>query len=86
MLACFDPDLGVIVKIDTSDYVSTSILSYYNDHNVLHPIAYFSKTHSPVECNHEINDKELRAIIYAFEEWQPELQSIINPIYVLSRS
>jgi hypothetical protein len=47
-------------------------------------MADFSKNHSPAECNYEIYDKELMAIIQAFEEWHPKLQSIINPIHILS--
>jgi hypothetical protein len=73
VLAHFDPDWDVIVETDTSDYVSTSVLSQYDDDNVLHPMAYYSKKHSPVECNYEIYDKELMAIVRAFEEWHPEL-------------
>jgi hypothetical protein len=84
VLAHFDPDRDVIVETDASDYVSTGVLSHYDDDNVLHPVAYFSKKHSPAECNSEIYDKELMAIVRAFEEWRPELQSIINPIHVLS--
>jgi hypothetical protein len=63
VLARFDPDLDVIVETDTSDYVSAGVLSQYNDDNILHPMAYFSKKHSPAECNYEIYDKELMAII-----------------------
>jgi hypothetical protein len=37
-----------------------------------------------MECNYEIYDKELMAIIRAFEECCPELQSVINPICILS--
>jgi hypothetical protein len=70
--------------MDTCNYVSASVLSQYDDDNVLHPMAYFSKKHSPTECNYEMYDKELMAIIQAFEEWLPELQSVINPIHVLS--
>jgi hypothetical protein len=84
ILAYFDPDQDIILEIDASNYVSTSVLSQYNDVNILHPMAYFSKKHSPMECNYKIYDKELMAIIRAFEEWHPELQSIINPICVLS--
>jgi hypothetical protein len=84
VLAHFDPDRDVIVEMDASDYVSTSVLSQYDDDNVLHPMADFSKKHSPVECNYEIYNKELMAIFRAFEEWRPELQSVINPIRVLS--
>ena len=41
---------------------------------------------SPQEYNYKIYDKELLAIIRAFEEWYPELTrtSIEDPIYVLS--
>jgi len=49
----------------------------------LHPVAFFSKKHSPTECNYEIYDKELMAIVRAFEEWHAELQSVENPISVL---
>ena len=84
VLARFDPDRDVIVETDASDYVSAGVLSQYDDEGILHPIAYFSKKHSPAECNYEIYDKELMAIVRAFEEWRPELQSVINPIRVLS--
>jgi hypothetical protein len=70
--------------MDTSDYVSAGVLSQYNNNNVLYPVAYVSKKHSPMECNYEIYNKELMAIIRAFEEWRPELQSIITPIHILS--
>jgi hypothetical protein len=84
VLARFDPDQDVIVETDASDYVSTGVLSQYDDDNVLHSMAYISKKHSPMECNYEIYNKELMAIIRAFQEWRPELQSVINPIRVLS--
>jgi hypothetical protein len=84
VLAHFDPDRDVIVETDASDYVSASMLSQYDDNNVLHPMAYFSKKHSPAEWNYDIYDKELMAIVRAFEKWHPELQSVINPIRVLS--
>jgi transposase InsO family protein len=84
VLARFDPDRDVIVEMDASDYISAGVLSQYDDDNVLHPMAYFSKKHSPTECNYKIYDKELMAIVRAFKEWRPELQSVINPIRVLS--
>jgi hypothetical protein len=84
VLARFDLDHDVIVETDASNYVSAGVLSQYDDEGILHPVAFFSKKHSPAECNYEIYDKELMAIVHAFEEWRPELQSIINPIRVLS--
>jgi hypothetical protein len=80
----FDYDRDVIVETDASDYVSAGVLSQYDDDGILHPVAFFSKKHSSAECNYEIYDKELMAIVRAFEEWRPELQSVANPIKVQS--
>jgi hypothetical protein len=84
VLARFDPHHDVIVETDTSNYVSGGVLSQYDDDGILHLVAYFSKKQSLAECNYEIYDKELMAIICAFEELRLELLSIINPIRVLS--
>jgi hypothetical protein len=84
ILAQFDPDHDIIVETDASNYVSAGVLSQYDDDGILHPVTYFSKKYSPAECNYEIYDKELIAIVRAFEEWRPELQSVINPICILS--
>jgi hypothetical protein len=72
------------VETDASDYVSTGMLSQYDDDGILHPVAFFSKKHSPAECNYEIYDKELMAIVRAFEEWRLELEGALYPIQVLS--
>ena len=39
--------------------------------------------HLPAECNYEIYDKELIAIVKAFEEWRPELEGSPEPINVI---
>jgi len=38
--------------------------------NKWHPIAFLSKSLSPVERNYEIHDKEMLAIVRALEEWR----------------
>jgi hypothetical protein len=73
ILARFNPDRDVIVETNDSDYISAVVLSLYNDDGILHPVTYFSKKHFPAECNYEIYDKQLIAIVCAFEEWRPEL-------------
>jgi hypothetical protein len=72
------------MEADTSDYVSAGMLSQYDDDGILHPVAFFSKKHSPAKCNYEIYDKELIAIVRPFEEWRPELEGALHPIQVLS--
>ena len=84
ILMHFDVEKEIIVETDASDYVSAGIILQYDDDGVLHPVAYFSKKHSPAECNYEIYDKELMAIIRCFEEWRPELELTPHPIRVLS--
>ena len=80
----YNPDLKIIVETDASDYVSEGILSQYNKNGVLHPIAYFFKKHNPAECNYEIYDKELMAIICTFKEWHSELEGSTYPIDVIT--
>ena len=84
VLAHFDPDREILVETNTSDYVSAGVMSQHDDNGILHPVAFFSKKHTPTECNYEIYDTELIAIIRCFEEWRAELESIPHPIQVLS--
>jgi hypothetical protein len=84
ILQRFDYDKDIILETDASDYVSAGVLSQYGDDGLLHPVAFYSKKHSPAESNYEIYDKELMAIVRCFEEWRAELQSAINPIQVLT--
>ena len=73
-----------MVKTDASDYVSAGVLSQLHLNGIWHPVAYFSKKHSPEECNYEIYDKELLAIIRSLEEWRPELEGAKFPVKILS--
>ena len=68
ILRHYNSDLKIVVKTDTSDYVSGGILSQYDKNNVHHPIDYFFKKHNSAECNYEIYNKELMAIVCMFKE------------------
>lgn len=65
-----------------------AVLSQWQDlsdgSRALKPVAYMSKKMIPAECRYEIHDKELFAVIKAFEEWEPELTSTPKPVTVLS--
>lgn len=84
MLAHFDPRKQTILETDASDYVTAAILSQYDDKNILRPVAFMSKKMLPTECNYEIFDKELLAIVNAFETWTAELGSVEAPTLVFS--
>ena len=74
VLRHFDPDLPCTVEADSSDYAMGGILSQPDTDGNLRPVAYFSKRLNPAECNYEIYDKELLAIIRCFEQWRLELE------------
>ena len=84
ILRHFDPNEQCFVETDSSNYVNAGVLSQPDGNGILHPVAYFSRRMSPAECNYEIYDKELLAIIRCFKEWKPELESTGLPVKVLT--
>ena len=83
VLQHFDPDKKCTVETDASDYVTAAVLPQPDHESILRPVAFMSCQHLPAECNYEIYDKELMAIVRAFEEWQPELEGSPKPINVI---
>ncbi|EFQ94190.1 hypothetical protein PTT_08209, partial [Pyrenophora teres f. teres 0-1] len=84
VLAHFNPDLKCILETDASDYVYAAVLSQIQSDDTIRPVAYLSKKMTPTECNYEIYDKELLAIVRAFEEWRPELAGAADTVEVLT--
>jgi hypothetical protein len=76
ILAQFDPEKETLLEADSSGWSVGGVLSQYNENGELHPCAYFSRKNSPAECNYEIHDKELLAIIRCLAEWDAELRSV----------
>ncbi|KAF4537812.1 Elys-like domain containing protein [Lasiodiplodia theobromae] len=74
ILVHFDPSKEIYVETDASDFVTAGVLSHIHG-DVLKSVAFFSKKMTSAECNYQINDKELLAIIRSFETWEPELMS-----------
>ena len=68
VLAHFDPKKETHVECDSSDWVSSGVMSQYGDDGLLHSVAFFSKKLMDTECNYKIYDKELLAIVQAFEQ------------------
>ncbi len=74
ILRHFDQNKETILETDSFDYVNNHILSQYDDEETLHSMIYYSKNLSFTECNYEIYDKKLLAIIQAFKHWRSELK------------
>jgi hypothetical protein len=84
VLSYFSSELKTYLKSDSFDYVSVEILSQKENDDLIRSVTYFSKTLFFAECNYEIYDKELLAIIRYFEQWRAELQSVESSINVLT--
>ena len=73
------------VEADSSDYATGAVLSQQSGKDgKWHPVAFYSKSLSPVERNYEIHDKELLAIIRALEEWRHFLEGAQHPVEIWS--
>ena len=84
ILIMFDSDKPSTVESDSSDCVTEGVLSQPDSQGVLHSVTYFSTRMAPAECNYNIYDKELLAIICAFEEWRPELEDAAEQVQVIT--
>lgn len=84
ILAHWDPDLDTVVECDCSGYALGASLLQLDRKGKLRPVAYFSKKLSPEECNYEIHDKELLAVVKSVQHWRGELRSVANPFKILT--
>jgi hypothetical protein len=80
VLQHFDRNKTAYVEADSLDYISLGVLSQMDDEGILHLVAFFLKKLIPAECNYEIYDKELLAIIRCFKAWRLELKGTNLPI------
>jgi len=59
------------VESDSSNFAIGSILSQESQkENKIHPIAFFSRSHSAAEKNFPIYDKELLVNVEALKQWR----------------
>ncbi len=69
IFAHYEQSLKTIVETDSSDYISSRVLSQFGEDGLLYLVAFFSKnTINRAECNYEIYDKKELAIIQWFEQ------------------
>ena len=76
ILRHYDRNRKTILKIDFFDWCLDEMLSQYDDEKVLHSMTFFSKKMILVECNYEIYDKKLLAIIRCLKYWRLEFEDI----------
>jgi len=79
----YNLDHKIVIEINALNYVFENIFSQYNENEILHSVAYFSKKHNSIECNYEIYDKELMIIVCAFKKWWSELEDFIYSVEMI---
>lgn len=77
-----DPTLPWEVETDASDFALGAVLSQRYPDGKLHPVAFYSRKLRDAELNYQIHDKELMAIIKAFEEWRVYLSGTKEQVTV----
>src|SRR6266581_4940816 len=71
------------IEADSSDFATGAVLSQVSPADEKwHPVAFFSKSLSPVERNYEIHDKEMLAIIRSLQEWRHFVEGAEHPFKV----
>jgi len=71
------------IEADSSDFTSRAVLSQQlSGEEKWHPVAFYSKSLSPVERNYEIHNKEMLAIIHVLEEWRHFLEEARHPVEI----
>lgn len=84
MLQMHDPQRKTRVETDASDYALGAILSQQCEDGKWRPVFYHSRKFSGAELNYDVHDKELLAIVDAFEQWEAQLKGARYPIEVYS--
>jgi len=71
------------IKADSSDFASGAVRSQQlPGEEKWHPVAFYSKSLSPVERNYKIHNKEMLAIIRALKKWRHFLEGAQHPVEI----
>ena len=84
ILAMPDLDRPFTIECDASDFATGAVLSQKGEDELLHPVAFLSKSLNDAERNYEIYDKELLAIVRALDEWRHYLEGAAYKLDIVS--
>ena len=68
ILKYFNLKAIIYIKTDASDYINREVLLQKNKEKNLHLVTYFSKLITSAECNYDIYNKKLLAIIHCLKQ------------------
>jgi hypothetical protein len=79
-----DPTKKFILETDALDYAYGAVLSQKGEDGRFHPVAFYSKSMTPVERNYRILDKEALAIIKALQHWRHWLEGTAELLRIVT--
>ena len=82
ILRHFQPELPLVIEADASDFALGCVLSQPTVEGDLHPVCFYSRKFTAAELNYPIYDKELLAVVAAFQQWRVYLEGAQHPIQV----
>ena len=82
ILRHFDPELPTTLHADSSGFAVSGIVSQPDANGFVHPVAFWSLKCTPAECNYDIHDHEMFAIVECFKHWHHYLEGSKHPVHV----
>jgi hypothetical protein len=82
VLVHFDETKPTKLETDASNDVVLETLSQMTNEDEWHPVAFFSKTINPAQCNYFIHNKKLLAIVLFLKKWKQLLIFCRKPFNV----
>ena len=70
------------VEVDASNYAIGAVLMQRDEKNILHLVAFFSKTMNEVQCNYDVYNKELLGLREMFKHWRQYLHQAAHKVIV----
>jgi hypothetical protein len=82
ILVHFHPKKPTVVETDITYFALNAVPSQIQETKRLHPVAYHSRKFKSAEINYDVHDKEMLAIVTAFQEWEHMLKLVAGEISV----
>ena len=70
------------VEVDASNYAIGAVLMQKDDNNVLHPVAFFSKTMNQAQRNYNVYNHELLALVETCRHWRHYLHQLAHTVKI----
>jgi hypothetical protein len=70
------------IEVDASNYAIGAVLMQKGEKDILHPVAFFSKTMNNAQRNYDVYNRELLALVETFRHWRHYLHSAVHKVKV----